>query len=160
LYNLGSRGLSATSGVFTTRGTLDLYDTPPACTAVAPTPHFTSRLRCSYHAGVLPLTKAETVLAFAVGFARVARTVGGTAVIIWAMRVPTLQASGSKVPSGPLGIHGPNIGDTRQPPPWSLLESWRKLGKLRPTGEKLHIQKRDAAISRSWYATWMAGRGW
>ena len=48
---------------------------------------------------------------------------------------------------GPLGNDGPNIGDTRQPPPWSLLESWRKLGKLRPTGEKLHMQKRDAAIS-------------
>ena len=40
------------------------------------------------------------MLAFAVGFARAARMVGGTAVIIWAMRVPTLQASGSKVPSG------------------------------------------------------------
>ena len=53
------------------------------------------------------------MLAFAVGFARAVRTVGGTAVIIWAMRVPTLQASGSKVLSGALGNHGLNIGDTR-----------------------------------------------
>jgi hypothetical protein len=75
--------------------------------------------------------------------------------------VPTLQASGNKVPSGglwvvtaqTLGIRGSRLHGRC----WSRGESW---GKLRPTGEKLHMQKRDAAISRSWYATWMADRGW
>jgi hypothetical protein len=35
-----------------------------------------------------------------------------------------------------------------------------KDGEASAYWQKLHMQERDAAISRSWYAAWMVGRGW